>query len=70
MSPIWAVPDTNEHPCPRCGQPTPGAYSEGGVRWAICERCMESDRHEAIARVFSLHPEVARRLKELAEGGE
>ena len=32
------------YPCPRCGQPTTGAFSEGGLRWAICEDCMEKDR--------------------------
>jgi len=27
------------HNCPRCGEKTTGAYSEGGLRWAICEDC-------------------------------
>lgn len=38
---------TETHPCPRCGQETTGAYSEGGVRWAICEDCMAREREEA-----------------------
>ena len=32
------------HACPRCGESTPGAYSEGGLRWAICYSCMDQDR--------------------------
>ena len=32
------------HPCPRCGQPTGGAWSEGGLQWAICEECMRKER--------------------------
>lgn len=43
MTPIWATP-APEHPCPRCGRPTAGAFSEGGLRWAICEDCMAKDR--------------------------
>ncbi len=35
------------HACPRCGQETQGAYSEGGLRWAICEDCMARERQEA-----------------------
>lgn len=56
-----------EYPCPRCGRPTTGAYSEGGLKWAICQGCMDADRHEAIAHVLSLHPEVARKLDEVEE---
>jgi len=37
------------HPCPRCGQPTTGTYSEGGLRWAICDACMDADRERAAA---------------------
>jgi len=33
--------NSGEHPCPRCGEPTYGTWSEGGVKWALCERCME-----------------------------
>ena len=33
-----------EHPCPQCGQPTTGTYSEGGIKWAICEDCMRHQR--------------------------
>jgi len=29
-----------EYKCPRCGKLTIGSYSEGGIRWAICEDCM------------------------------
>ena len=32
------------HPCPRCGKPTDGAFSEGGLKWAICEDCMTKMR--------------------------
>ena len=35
------------HSCPKCGRPTEGAWSEGGLRWAICEDCMEAERREA-----------------------
>lgn len=31
------------HNCPRCGQPTNGAWSEGGLLWAICDDCMSAD---------------------------
>lgn len=30
----------NQHKCPRCGTPTSGSWSEGGIKWAICEDCM------------------------------
>ena len=30
--------------CPRCGKPTDGAWSEGGLKWAICGKCMQADR--------------------------
>lgn len=33
-----------EHPCPRCGKPTTGTYSEGGIKWAICEDCMQREK--------------------------
>ena len=32
-----------DYPCPRCGQPTSGSYSPGGLKWAICEACMDTD---------------------------
>lgn len=32
--------------CVRCGQEA-GAFSEGGLRWAICEDCMAADRMAA-----------------------
>lgn len=38
------------YPCPRCGRPTTGTPTEGGLRWALCWDCMEADtaaiRHE------------------------
>lgn len=30
--------------CPRCGKETQGSYSEGGIRWALCEDCMNDDK--------------------------
>lgn len=33
-----------KHKCPRCGKETDGSWSEGGLKWAICEECMEQDR--------------------------
>jgi len=32
------------HNCPRCGQRTSGAWSEGGLRWAICDHCTRRER--------------------------
>jgi hypothetical protein len=32
------------HSCPRCGQPTEGSWSEGGLLWAICDDCMRRER--------------------------
>jgi rRNA maturation protein Nop10 len=32
------------HNCPICGKPTEGAFSESGVRWMICDDCMEVER--------------------------
>ena len=32
------------HACPRCGRLTNGSMSEGGLRWAICDDCMDDDR--------------------------
>jgi len=47
------------HNCPRCGNPTDGAFSEGGIRWAICEDCMNDDRRreddEDTAQPLSIH---------------
>ena len=38
--------------CPRCGQPTAGAWSEGGVQWTLCEACLAAeasvDREEGL----------------------
>lgn len=39
------------HCCPRCGEPTNGAFSEGGLRWAICEECM-ANQLEPIRRTY------------------
>mgnify|MGYP001568870191 FL=1 len=33
-----------DYPCPRCGGPTGGSYSEDGLLWAICDDCKTSDR--------------------------
>lgn len=27
------------HKCPNCGEPTEGSFSEGGIHFAICEKC-------------------------------
>ena len=40
----------NEWPCPRCGKSSTGSWSEGGLRWAICEDCMRKDRQEQARR--------------------
>lgn len=55
---------SGEHPCPRCGEPTGGAYSEGGLRWAICERCMAEERE---ASREQREAEELRRLREEEE---
>ena len=34
------------HACPRCGKQTEGAWSEGGLKWAICDECMAREREE------------------------
>ena len=34
------------HNCPNCGKPTEGHISEGGIKWAICEDCMERMRDD------------------------
>ena len=31
------------HQCPKCGKETEGAFSEGGILWAICEGCMQKE---------------------------
>jgi len=52
------------HPCPSCGQSTAGTYSEGGVRWAICQACMDRElaaarrELEALERELGLSKEV------------
>ena len=35
------------HDCPRCGKKTDGEWSEGGLKWGICEDCMETERRMA-----------------------
>jgi len=35
------------HECPRCGEMTDGSWSEGGLKWAICEECMRQEREAA-----------------------
>jgi hypothetical protein len=32
------------HNCPICGKLTEGTFSESGVRWMICDDCMEVER--------------------------
>jgi len=55
------------HNCPRCGQSTSGSYSEGGLKWAICDDCMDADRRHAEEerRLTSgcSRPQKARRLR-------
>lgn len=34
------------HACPTCGKETDGAWSEGGVKWAICDDCMSARREK------------------------
>lgn len=43
--------------CPRCGIETDGAWSEGGLKWAICEACMnhEPSRGEWIERKMMMN---------------
>lgn len=38
------------HACPRCGQPTNGSISEGGLHWAICDDCMDDDQSISTSR--------------------
>lgn len=28
-------------PCPSCGKPTDGTWTEGGLRWDLCPDCSE-----------------------------
>ena len=35
------------HNCPVCGEKTNGAWSEGGLKWAICDDCMVKQRQES-----------------------
>ena len=53
------------HPCPRCGEPTDGAWSEGGLRWAICDACMQEQRELQRQR----DEELELRSEYRAEGG-
>lgn len=60
----------NSHPCPRCGQSTTGAWSEGGLRWAICEDCMTRDREKLDEYVQEMRDaETEAREKEEARRG-
>lgn len=34
------------NPCPRCGTPTHGSQSLGGMRWAICGECMWKEQDQ------------------------
>lgn len=51
-----------EYPCPRCNRLTTGSWSEGGLRWAICEDCMAYDR-ETVQR----HHEETIKRSEMAD---
>jgi len=31
---------TEQHECPQCGKLTHGSYSEGGIKWSLCEDCL------------------------------
>jgi hypothetical protein len=60
MTTVW--------PCPRCGQPTTGSVSEGGIRWAICPECMSADIRDAIRdEAERRQAERRRRLLEFEE---
>jgi len=47
--------------CQRCGKPTSGAYSMGGLLWAICEDCMADD-HRSIADRAALDSDIHREI--------
>ena len=35
---------SKENKCTKCGKPTDGAWSEGGVKWqGLCEDCLDSE---------------------------
>ena len=34
----------NNHKCPYCGKPTSGTWSEGGLKWDICQDCMDAEK--------------------------
>jgi hypothetical protein len=55
--------------CPRCGRETTGAWSEGGIRWAICPECMSDDIRDAVREAEWRQAEQRRRrlLMELLE---
>lgn len=38
------------HMCPRCGRLTAGSYSAGGLKWAICDECMQEEEGGNIPR--------------------
>ena len=63
---------SREHPCPNCGQATLGAYSEGGLRWAICEDCMVQRRktYEEEAKYLAWELDQDRRYREALDRGE
>ena len=35
------------HQCPECGKETSGSWSEGGLKWALCEDCMDWKEKQA-----------------------
>ena len=38
--------------CERCGAETEGTYSEGGIKWAICEDCMTAIEHDGMLEML------------------
>ena len=41
-----------DYPCPRCGSPTSGSYSPGGLRSVICADCMDSSQRAFRAQIL------------------
>ena len=34
---------SKRHKCPMCGELTEGTFSEGGIKFAICEECYSNN---------------------------
>jgi len=58
------------HKCPRCGQSTDGAWSEGGLRWAICEECMQDRREQEAQWREKEYWELTRKSIAYRDGGK